>query len=79
VAAERRTAHARVQVTLDFEVDGTWGPDCTVKQIHTQATEEALCALRRGCVINGTTINSNSKVGVRVVGAPTITAVLTEV
>lgn len=35
-------ARARVQVTLEFDVDGLWGDDCTVGQVHKQAKDSAI-------------------------------------
>lgn len=32
---------ARVVVTLDIDVDGTWGDDCTVAQVKKQAIDNA--------------------------------------
>ena len=32
---------ARVTITMDIEVSGTWGKDCSLAQIQKQATDEA--------------------------------------
>lgn len=40
--AERKVmAKARVQVVLEIELTDSWGADCTVSQVHDQATEAA--------------------------------------
>ncbi len=69
-------AHARVRVTLDIEVSGSWGGDCDVDQIEKQAATEALGACRRGLVID---MMGNNPANLRatVVGTPEVEAVLT--
>lgn len=42
----RRSALARVQVVLEIEA-GSWGPDCTMGQVTSQAREEAADRVKR--------------------------------
>ncbi len=42
----RRSAIARVQVALEIDT-GSWGPDCTMGQVTSQAREEALGRVKR--------------------------------
>lgn len=74
----RATAHARVQVTLDVPVSGSWGPECQIQQIRDQAVESALQELRSGICINGLVSSSNKRpnVEVTIVGQPKVVAVL---
>lgn len=41
-------ATARVKLTLDVEVTDTWGPHTTLNEVTKQATESAICAIRKG-------------------------------
>lgn len=40
-------ARARVQVTVEVQLDSTWGDECPVGQVHKQATSEATEYLNR--------------------------------
>lgn len=40
-------ATARVTMTVELRVGGTWGDECDIAQIHKQAAEEAIGILRR--------------------------------
>jgi len=65
---------ARVQVTLEIQC-AQWGDDCSIGQLHRQASAEALAKVRS--IIS----NANDKVkvyGVSIVGEPMVIAVLTE-
>lgn len=42
-----RTTSARVTLTLDIAVRSTWGADCSMEQVHRQATEEAVGYIKR--------------------------------
>ncbi len=33
---------ARVTVTIEISVPDTWGPECTIKQVHKQAKASAV-------------------------------------
>jgi len=37
-----RTASAIVTVTLEIEAGSSWGKDCTVQQVHDQASRETM-------------------------------------
>lgn len=39
-------ARARVTMTVEFDVNGRWGNDCTVGQIYMQAGREAEAVIR---------------------------------
>ncbi len=62
------SASARVTLTVEVDVGSTWGEACQLKQIHKQASEEAVGALMRH-------IHSGAR-GMRIVGKPNVTAVL---
>lgn len=61
------STHARVQVTVEFYV-GTWGEDCTQKQVWEQASRDAVAKITQNL----------SKERVRVIGEPTVTAILSQ-
>lgn len=42
----RRTTIATVSVVIEIET-GSWGPECTIGQITSQATESALDRIRK--------------------------------
>jgi len=46
MSEQRTIASARVTVTLQVDADGTWGDDCTLKQMHDQAGENAVQQVR---------------------------------
>jgi hypothetical protein len=73
----KRSAHAIVVVTLDVEVDSSWGGDCTVDQVHKQAADEATGTLRFIFQeANKSTSGCTRKVRVREI--PKVTAVMSE-
>lgn len=39
-------ASAVVTVTVQVRAQGSWGPDCSVAQVHRQAAEEAINSVR---------------------------------
>ena len=39
---------ARVAITVEVDIDSTWGPDCMVKQIYHQAKVEATRLVQKG-------------------------------
>lgn len=39
------SVHARVRLTIEIDVGSTWGEECQLKQINSQAAEEALKSL----------------------------------
>lgn len=41
-----QSAKAKVTLQLEISVASNWGPDCSIKQIHEQATSEAYGMLR---------------------------------
>ena len=45
--SKRVTAFAEVEVVLRIESGSTWGSNCTLDQIHSQAIEGALGKLRK--------------------------------
>ena len=76
VVSDKVQAVARVQITVEFAVDGLWGGDFSIEKIHEQAHEAAIDALRRGLSIQGLTVNSNNKTDAKIVGTPAVTAIL---
>jgi len=71
-------AVARVQITVEFAVDGAWGGDFPIEKIHEQAREAAVDVLRRGMVIDGLTVKGVSKTEAKIVGQSKVTAILVE-
>jgi len=73
-------AFARVRVTVEFALGGgPWSDKATVEEIHRQARESAMGALRRGLVIEGLVSEGRGdKTVATVVGEPAVTAILVE-
>ncbi len=69
-------AVARVTVTVEIDVGGSWGPDCTTRQVFEQAKERALRALRQGLTIHHMTSGKDTKTGGRIIGEPVIRAIM---
>lgn len=69
MSTKRVSAYATVQITVEVSGVGTWGPECSVDQVHRQATEEAIDKLRRVC--------QDSR-DIRIVGTPAVKCVTTE-
>lgn len=63
--ARSDTATARVTVTLDIAVHGSWGENCTIGQLRDQATESARNVLT----------NTLEKYDVRIIGQMQVTSV----
>lgn len=57
----RLHATATATVTLEISSASGWGPDCTIQQVHDQATSGAIGVLDR--LLKG-------QIGIRIVGAP---------
>ena len=63
---------ARLVITLEIDVPSTWGSDCQLGQVWTQAKKETLTLLDER-------LNKAISIGtVRVIGEPRVVAVLTE-
>lgn len=72
-------AKALVQITVELDIAGRWGADCTVAQIHKQARDAAIGYLRSGLVIDGLTRDGvGDKRHATVVGKPRVTAVVVD-
>lgn len=69
----RRSAHARVTVTLEIAVRSAWGEKCDLAQVYRQGTREAEGHIERFVI-------EASKNGalVRLVGKPKVEAIITE-
>lgn len=62
-------ARARATVTIEFDVDGGgWGTDCSVGQVHSQASRGATEAVQR--------LILDHLPGARVIGFPRIDAII---
>lgn len=61
-------ANARVQVTLELDGGGPWGPECTAAQIQKQAAEHAISEVERMVNQDGSRAS--------IVGAPQVLMVL---
>lgn len=66
---ERVKAKARVQVLLEFPVNGTWPHDCSLAQVFVQARQEALAAVRKW---------TGDRPDIRIMGEPVVTAVVVQ-
>jgi hypothetical protein len=72
-------ATARVQITVEFAVGGSvWGGDFPIEKVHEQAREAAIDILRRGLAIDGLTIQTGTKTKAKIVGEPSVVAILVE-
>jgi len=69
-------ARARVLLTLEVDLSGRWGSDCTVGQVHDQAGREAVDKVFR--LVKGGTVDTDPRKEVRLVGTPRVTAVLVD-
>lgn len=65
-------ARAIVTVTVEIAASGSWGPDCSVAQVHRQAGEESVNALRNALR------HAGYSASMRVVGEPEIKTVIVE-
>jgi len=67
-------ATARVRITLDIPLTGTWGPECTVEQIQKQAKNEALGLFKVKVIAQLPPELQHA----RVVGEPIVTGIFAE-
>lgn len=67
----KKTASARVTVTIEIDVRASWGDDCRVGQVHDQASREALGQLRQLIEADGHALRQ-----MRIVGTPKVVAIL---
>lgn len=70
---KRISASARVQVTLEVLDCGSWGPTCTVEQVHKQAKETAVNQVEK--LVREGKVNGQQVYGIRVLGNPVVTGV----
>lgn len=74
-------ARARVTVTVEIDVDGVWGADCSLSQVHRQARESAIDTLSKVFDLGQHTVPSDAlrtRARARLVGAPKVEAVIVE-
>jgi len=71
MTVEFKKVTARVILTLEIDVADTWGEDCSIKQIHDQATQTAVGMIRQIQDKNPPWMRM-----VRVIGTPKIDAVI---
>lgn len=64
-----QTVHAHVTLTVEVAVRDSWGEDCSISQVHRQASESAMGHLSK-CL-------TDCK-AVRIVGEAKVTAVIVE-
>lgn len=70
-------AYAKVQVTLEISLSDVWPEDTNISQIHKQATDSAIDAIRGGLTVNGFQATTpNFKNQASVVGIPEVTTIL---
>lgn len=69
---------ARVRVTLEIDVPGSWGTDCRGDQILKQATDAAMGAIARGVTVGSRQgeDRSDQRGWASVVGAPEVVAII---
>lgn len=70
MSADQITARARVQVTIEVE-ESAWGPECSIGQLHKQASEGAIAKVRK--IIADANANSRAII----VGEPKVVGMLT--
>jgi len=63
-------ALAKVQITVEVEASGAWGPDCSIGQLYNQAEESA-----KGSLANLFSAQGKS---FRIVGSPKVLGIMTE-
>ena len=66
-------AHAVVTITMELDCPDTWGPDCSVSQVHAQAKESAL-----GLIRNKYLPEMMNRGTARIIGAPTVRSVIVD-
>lgn len=64
--SDKLSTMARVTLTVELALTSGWGPDCTMEQIHRQASDEAIGRLRNLRTANGGFPN------IKIIGEPTI-------
>lgn len=79
----KTTTKARVQVTVELELTGTWGGDCPTEQIFKQGGEEAIQTLREVLnlsdgLVSRFKLDPDKQPRVRIIGAPHVIAITTE-
>lgn len=62
------SATAKVQITIEVDAGSSWGPDCTVSQVHNQAGREAVQRLMNTLAA--------AKTRCRVIGEPKVITVM---
>lgn len=75
-------ARVTVTVTVEFDVAGVWGSDCSLSQVHEQARESAINTLSKVFDLGAHTVPSDAlrtRARARLVGAPKVEAVIVEV
>lgn len=64
---QKARAVARVTVTLELKVGGTWGSDCKIDQVYKQAKDSAMLLLNQ-------TFDNNRDVSIS--GKPKVEAII---
>lgn len=65
-------ATATVTLTVEVKVESSWGTNCTIAQVHSQAAEAARGALRNAVA------GSPAASRIKVIGEPEVRTVITE-
>ena len=71
--APKPVSTARVTLTLEIEVESTWGDDCTVGQVYKQAQDGAMGTISQMVAASGV---NKYRERVRVIGKSKIDAVI---
>ena len=75
MARTKVSAHAVVTVTLEVDVDSSWGGDCAMDQVFKQAEDEALNSIRF-LIQEANKQTPRCGRGIRVQGVPKITGII---
>jgi hypothetical protein len=67
---KQTTARAIVQLTVEVESDGAWGPECAIGQLQKQAAESATSKIRFAF--------GATKTRFRFIGEPKVQSIITE-
>lgn len=63
-------ARALIELTLEVDADGVWGEECTIGQMHSQASNETVAHVKN--VLQGKGVRA------RIVGTPKVKMIVAE-
>lgn len=62
---------ARVTLSVEVEGVGTWGPECTINQVHEQAATTAISRLQN--ILNA---DPRKTLSIKIIGTPKVDAII---